>query len=103
MMRILQICCCASLFWFLLIALYSPSIAQSGAVLAHNARSMDEPLNQSDQSSQQLVQVLDQLEKVYDIRFAFQAADVENKLVKANSSLLEATQTPSREGASDNP
>lgn len=94
MMYSLQTCCYASLLWFLLLAVYTPSIAQSGAVLAHNIRSVDKSVNQSDQQAQQLVQVLDQLEKVYDIRFAFQAADVENKLVKANATFLETTQLP---------
>ena len=57
------------------------SIAQLPVALVHRSSSSGDKLTQINQSSQQLAQVLDQLERDYRIRFAFQANDID-KVVK---------------------
>ncbi|NJN28280.1 MAG: TonB-dependent receptor [Cyclobacteriaceae bacterium] len=88
----LQFCCHAMLLSILLACLPRAHAAQSFVALAHDLNTVHSLKNQNDHQPQHLVKVLEQLEKAYHIRFAFQAGDVENKRVKADLSLLENTE-----------
>ena len=89
MTHTLQICYYTLLLGVCLIIPQHDNIAQSRVALVHRAPSGDK-LNQINQSSQLLVQVLDQLERDYRIRFAFQADDIKDKVVNSDPFLENA-------------